>query len=47
MAEAYGVLGGSGYCDRVTFLIDEQGNLQKVYPKVSPKEHPGEVLGDL
>ncbi len=29
---------------RVTFLIDKSGKIAYVFPKVSPKEHAGEVL---
>ncbi|MBN2048820.1 MAG: thioredoxin-dependent thiol peroxidase [Spirochaetales bacterium] len=29
---------------RSTFIIDEEGNVMKVFPKVSPREHAAEVL---
>lgn len=32
---------------RNSFLIDPQGNIAKVYEKVKPEEHAGEVLEDL
>ena len=32
---------------RTTFLIDEQGNVFKVFPKVQVKGHSGEVLTAL
>lgn len=32
---------------RVTFIIDEQGNIQKVFPKVSPTVHAEEVVREL
>ena len=32
---------------RVSYLIDEKGMVEKVYPKVKPKEHAQEVLADL
>jgi peroxiredoxin Q/BCP len=32
---------------RTTVLIDEEGKIAKIYPKVSVKEHAGEVLRDL
>jgi peroxiredoxin Q/BCP len=32
---------------RMSFLIDPKGVIRKIYPKVSPEEHAGEVLGDL
>ena len=54
VAEAYGAWGeknnyGKKYMGilRSTFLIDEQGNLQKVWPKVSPQGHDQEVLAAI
>ena len=38
--EYYGVL-------RVTYLIDPEGIIRKVYPKVKPAEHSRQVLADL
>jgi peroxiredoxin Q/BCP len=32
---------------RSTYIIDPQGNIAKVYPKVKVKEHASEVLSDL
>ncbi len=32
---------------RTTVVIDEEGNILKVYPKVSTKTHPAEVKADL
>ena len=32
---------------RISYLIDEQGRIEKAYPKVNPAEHPAEVLADL
>lgn len=32
---------------RSTVLIDEKGNVAKLYPKVSPETHVDEVLADL
>lgn len=32
---------------RQTFIIDPKGNIAKVYPKVTPKEHIGQILKDL
>ena len=32
---------------RVAYLIDENGKIEKVYEKVSPKTHADEVLKDL
>ncbi len=36
----------AGYASRISYLIDEQGKVAAAYPKVSPREHPGEVLAD-
>ncbi len=51
IAEAYGVWGekvfmGRRYMgvNRVTFLIDGEGRIKKIWPKVSPEEHAKEVL---
>jgi len=33
--------------NRSTYLVDPQGKIAKVYPKVKPKEHHTEVLADL
>lgn len=43
----YGVLGNGGYAKRVTFLIDGQGSIVKVYPEVSPVGHSQEILADI
>ena len=32
---------------RSTFVIGEDGTIERVYPKVSPKGHAKEVLADL
>ena len=32
---------------RVTFLVDKDGKIAKVYSKVTPKDHPAEVLKDV
>ncbi len=46
IAESYGVLGGNT-ASRVTYLIDREGKIAHVYPKVSPKEHAVEVMSKL
>jgi peroxiredoxin Q/BCP len=43
----YGSLGQNGVAMRTTFLIDPQGVIRKVYPKVSPNPHSEEVLTAL
>jgi thioredoxin-dependent peroxiredoxin len=52
VAEQYGVwaeksMYGRKYWgnERTTFVIDEDGRIEKVLPKVKPAEHAGEVLG--
>ena len=54
VAEMYGAWGekkmyGKSYMGilRSTFIIDEQGKILKVFPKVVPKEHSQEVLAVL
>jgi len=51
IVEAYGVWGlkkfmGKEYMgtNRVTYLIDERGVIEKVWPKVKPEKHAAEVL---
>ena len=45
---AYGACSDAkaGYASRISYLIDEQGKIAAAYPKVSPREHPGQVLAD-
>jgi peroxiredoxin Q/BCP len=54
VAEMYGAWGekkmyGKTYMGiiRSTFVIDEQGKILKVFPKVKPKDHSQEVLSIL
>ena len=54
VAEAYGVwaeksMYGKKYwgAQRATFILDEEGVVQHVIPKASPKTHDDEVLGVL
>jgi len=54
VVEAYGVWGrkkfmGKEYMgtNRVTYLIDEQGMIEKVWPKVTPASHAEEILNYL
>jgi peroxiredoxin Q/BCP len=45
VAKEYGVLNPTrGFANRVTFIIDKDGVVRKVYTKVTPKDHPDEVL---
>jgi thioredoxin-dependent peroxiredoxin len=43
IANAFGVPLSNGRAKRVTFLIDAQGRVAKVFPEVSPKAHAAEV----
>ncbi len=36
-----------GSADRITYLIDPEGAIARVYDTVDVKSHPGEVLSDL
>jgi len=46
-AESLGIMNeGKGYARRVTFLLDPDGNIAKVYPEVSPETHADEILED-
>lgn len=54
VADQYGVWGpkkfmGKEYegINRVTFLIDENGTVKQVWPKVKPEDHADEVLAAL
>ncbi len=47
MAKAYGVGSFLGMDSRVTFLIDGDGVIRKVWEKVSPGKHAAEVLEAL
>jgi len=46
-SEALGVLREGGEkANRVTFLLDSDGRIAKVYPEVSPETHADEILED-
>jgi peroxiredoxin Q/BCP len=46
-AEALGVLREGGEkANRVTFLLDADGQIARVYPEVSPETHADEILED-
>ncbi len=54
MLEAYGVWGkkkfmGREYMgiSRITYVIDKEGIIDKVYEKVSVKSHARDILNDL
>jgi len=53
LVNAYGVWGKKKFMGReymgtrrMSFLIDPRGKIAKIYEKVKPKEHAGEVLSD-
>ena len=46
-ARAYGVPVRMGFASRMSFLIDAQGNLARVFPDVDPAVHADEVLAAI
>lgn len=44
VAQTFGVLAANGFAQRMTFVIDKQGTVKKVYTQVKPAEHADEVL---
>ena len=44
---ALGIKGGGGNAMRVTYIVDKDGKIAKVYDKVTPKGHAEEVLKDV
>lgn len=47
IAKAYGVPLRMGTAKRVTFIIDRQGKVAKVFPEVNPQGHAAEILATL
>ncbi len=46
-SEKLGVLRDGGEkARRVTFLLDPEGRVSRIYPEVSPETHADEILGD-
>jgi peroxiredoxin Q/BCP len=43
LISALGISGGKA-AKRVTFVVDKEGKIAKIYDKVTPKSHPAEVL---
>ena len=37
---------GGKRANRVTFLLDPEGRISKVYPEVSPETHADQILED-
>jgi peroxiredoxin Q/BCP len=46
ISRKYNVL-GPGAAKRVTFIINKEGKIAYIFPKVNPKEHATEVLGKI
>ena len=44
IARAYGVPVTGGYARRVTFLINKEGKIAKVFPRVDPRGHAEDVI---
>lgn len=49
MSLAYGAAESAGdkHPKRISYLIDGSGRIAKVYGKVTPADHPDQVLSDL
>ena len=47
VAKAYNAEGDGQYFNRVSYLIDPEGNIVKFYPQVNPDTHANEILEDL
>ena len=47
IAKAYGVPVHVGFAKRVTFVIDRDGRIAKVFPAVNPVGHAGEILAAI
>ena len=46
---AYGACDGvkDRYAKRISFLIDEQGAVARVYDSVDPRDHAAQILADI
>lgn len=44
IAKAYGVPVTLGFAKRVTFLIDKQGKIARIFPAVDPEVHAEEIM---
>jgi peroxiredoxin Q/BCP len=44
---ALGIMGKGGNAMRVTYIVDKDGKIAKVYDKVAPKGHAEEVLKEV
>lgn len=46
-ARSLGILSERGTAKRVTFVLDPEGRVSKVYPEVSPETHADEILQSI
>jgi peroxiredoxin Q/BCP len=44
---ALGIAGKSGFAMRVTYIVDKDGKIVKIFDRVTPKGHADEVLKAL
>lgn len=44
VTKSFGALSERGFASRYTYVIDKKGTVRKIYTKVSPADHPAEVL---
>jgi len=44
LVESLGIASPSGKAQRVSFVLDKDGKVAKIYPKVSPDQHANEIL---
>jgi thioredoxin-dependent peroxiredoxin len=44
---ALGIKSSAGFANRVTYIVDPEGKIAKIYAKVTPKGHADEVLKDV
>jgi thioredoxin-dependent peroxiredoxin len=49
IALAYGACADTKaqHAERISFLIDQDGNLARVYDRVDPRDHPAKVLAEI
>ena len=49
VALAYGACSDvkAKYAERISFLIDEQSAIARVYDRVDPRDHPAKVLAEI
>jgi thioredoxin-dependent peroxiredoxin len=49
IALAYGACSDASarYAERMSFLIDENGKIARIYDRVDPRDHPAKVLAEI